>query len=736
MKKGPLLTIALTGFLIGVIVIVFLQVLSGRNINRLMQGNANLLLELRIQKDLRAIEASILGLESDIRGAVIADNATFLGQVDSGIANTTTQVHLLKEALRTPGNEARLLRLDGLVQDKIRFSRQIVQAYNNGGKKAAEAVINTARGMALRDSIIIVLSELDSARQTATGAITRQFEQSGRQARTWGFALALLACMMVVLAFWYIVAQSQQQQKIIHTLNESERKIKDAAQMKEQFMTNMSHEIRTPMNAIIGFTNLLRRTRLDTTQREYVQNIHSAGDNLLALINDILDLSKIEAGMMHMEETRFSVRSLAASVSAMFAEKMAEKKLRYYTDIADDVPDILSGDAIRLTQVLVNLLGNAVKFTARGEIGLLITCRYEQGEKVGLRFTVRDTGIGIPPEKQHSIFERFQQAEAATTRRYGGTGLGLSIVRQLVTIQGGSVAVESKVGKGSSFIVDIDYRIPDISEITSSSVLEDDVAMVPESVQLLIAEDNSMNQQLIRHLMRNWGFGFTIVSNGVEAIEILKRQPFLLVLMDIQMPEMDGYITTTVIRNELKLDIPVIAMTAHAMMGEKEKCLQLGMNDYLSKPIKENELYNIIAHYAQLEARRQDASANAAPVQKQYQFVNLEYLHQLSGNDAGFEREMMQQFCSQAATELAALQAAVATEDFQNIKSIAHSLKSTMGYMGLHERVNPYLSTIEQAAKAASTSSITGPLQAVNHIATETVREVNEIMQESQHQLL
>jgi CHASE3 domain sensor protein len=231
MKKGPLLTIALAVFLIGVIVIVFLQVLSGRNINRLMQGNANLLTELRIQKDLRSIETSILSLESDIRGAVISGNSALIFKADSRIANATGQLRNLKSILRTPGNEARLLRLDQLVNEKIRFSRQIVQAYESGGKEAAEAIINTARGMYLRDSIITVLSELDLARQTATGTITRQSEQSGRQARTWGFALALLACMMVVLAFWYIVAQSQQQQKIIRTLNESERKIKDAVLM-------------------------------------------------------------------------------------------------------------------------------------------------------------------------------------------------------------------------------------------------------------------------------------------------------------------------------------------------------------------------------------------------------------------------------------------------------------------------------------------------------------------------
>lgn len=728
MKKGPFITAALIGFLIGVIVIVFLQVLSGSNITQLIEGNKKLLEELKIQRELRLVETNILSLESDIRGAVISGNDIFLRQVDANISNTARQLKSLGNMLKTPGNAGRLAQLEQLVNSKIQFNRQILNVYQSGGKTAAEALINTAKGQQLRDSIVQVLATLDAARQAETSAITQQFEQSGRQARTWGFALALLACMIVVLAFWYIVRQSQQQQEIIRSLNESERKIKDAAQMKEQFMANMSHEIRTPMNAIIGFTNLLRRTPLEPAQREYVQNIHSAGDNLLALINDILDLSKIEAGMMQLEETRFSIRSLVASVSAMFTEKIQEKGLRFTIQIAEEVPDILSGDAIRLTQVLVNLLGNAVKFTAQGTISLEIAQRYERDDKVGLRLTVRDTGIGIPKSKINTIFDRFQQAEEATTRRYGGTGLGLSIVRQLVELQGGSISVESESGRGSAFMVQLEYRIPDISEVTSASVLTDDVAMVPEKIQLLIAEDNAMNQQLIRHLMRNWGFGFTIVNNGREAIEALKKDSFLLVLMDIQMPEMDGYLTTTVIRNELKLDIPIIAMTAHAMMGEKEKCLMLGMNDYLSKPIKENDLYNIIAHYAQVSARQEGAVQLHNPSGPTLHYVNLEYLRRLSGGDAEFEKEMMLQFCTQIVEELTGLQQALEAREWVHVKNIAHSMKSTMGYMGLNERVHADLTAIEHAAKEGQPQPVAEPLQRVNLIANETINEVNHLL--------
>jgi CheY-like chemotaxis protein/nitrogen-specific signal transduction histidine kinase len=386
---------------------------------------------------------------------------------------------------------------------------------------------------------------------------------------------------------------------MIADLNESRRKIKEASSLKEQFLANMSHEIRTPMNAIIGFTNILKRTNLEAEQRSYVQNIHAAGENLLALINDILDLSKIEAGMIQLEETNFSLRSLIGSIAAMLDEKIKEKKLYLTTEIKETVPDIITGDAVRLTQILVNLLGNALKFTEVGGVKLIVDVVHVDKDKVNLKFNIIDTGIGIAKEKQESIFERFQQAEAETSRRFGGTGLGLSIVKQLVELQGGTLSLESKPGKGSEFIIQMEYKLPDEEKMLSDALAAAEMNTVSlNEVKVLIAEDNPMNQQLIKHLMKNWVIDHTIVNNGAEAVEALKKENFNIVLMDIQMPEMDGYTATTVIRKELKLQIPIIAMTAHAMMGEKEKCLQLGMNDYISKPLKETILYNIIAQYS------------------------------------------------------------------------------------------------------------------------------------------
>jgi CheY-like chemotaxis protein/anti-sigma regulatory factor (Ser/Thr protein kinase) len=283
----------------------------------------------------------------------------------------------------------------------------------------------------------------------------------------------------------------------------------------------------------------------------------------------------------------------------MFDEKIKEKGLYLKTEVSEEVPDILTGDAVRLTQILVNLLSNGIKFTEVGGVQITIGVIKLEQENVKLRIKVIDSGIGIAEEKQDAIFERFQQAEAETTRRYGGTGLGLSIVKQLVELQGGTLTLKSKPGKGSEFIIEIEYKLPDEEKMLSDALAAAEINSVSlNEIRVLIAEDNPMNQQLIKHLMKNWAIDHTIVNNGAEVIEALNKKNFSLILMDIQMPEMDGYTTTSVIRNELHSQIPIIAMTAHAMMGEKEKCIQLGMNDYISKPLKETILYNIIAQYS------------------------------------------------------------------------------------------------------------------------------------------
>lgn len=700
---------------------MFLQVISNYNNTKLIESNKSLLSEMHLRTSLRHFESDILALESNVRGLVINNENSRITECRRQIDSVTGQygeVKTMLDSLLTPTNQKRF---DKLVASKLQFNRQVLDSFERNGKTSAEKVLRSRLGQTLRDSMLLVIAQFDKQREIELAEISELNASAGRQAKTWGRFITGIALAAVVLAFWYVLNQGRQQQKIITLLNESDKRSRELAGMKEQFLANMSHEIRTPMNSILGFTNLLRRTELNQQQKDYVQNIHSAGENLLALVNDILDLSKIEAGMMSVEEVRFSLHTLMQSVGSMFREKIREKGLALHIHIDPAVPDVLQGDAVRLTQILVNLISNAVKFTEQGHIKLEAIQVEERTDGVQLQFMVADTGIGIAPEKQEQIFERFQQAEAETTRRFGGTGLGLAIVRQLVVLLGGNIYVESQPGEGSRFFVSLFYKLPDLDQLFSEAMEAQSEPVPVQELRILIAEDNAMNQHLITHLMKSWVIDFTLVSNGKEAIEALQRQPYSLVLMDLQMPEMDGYKATETIRKRMRLDVPIIAMTAHAMAGEKEKCLQLGMNDYVSKPIKETELYAAIARHAQgLEEKEREDANN--------RLVRLDYLHELSGNDPEFERQIMNQFLVQAPQEIEEMERSFEIGDFDQLRRVAHSLRSTVGYVGLADELNSPLHWIEEQAANDQSAGVAEAIEQVKTGCAQAIDEVRDLL--------
>ena len=698
MKRGWLKYFVLWFFLAGVILIVFLQFVSGVNISRLLQGNNQLLKEVKIQNNLRKLEVDVLSLESDIRGIIISGDTIHLPGINQKIASIEQKMELLKTSFDTGRSSHEVTTLDFLVQEKIDISKKIVAAYEANGRAAGEGVINKNRGREIRDSIMAIVYQLDSVRQTQLKGIVGTIENSGNKANQWGLLLAAIACLACVLTFLYVVNVGRQQQQMIVMLNESEKRLKEASSAKEQFLANMSHEIRTPMNAILGFTHLLQRTKLEPQQEQYVNFIHSSGENLLTLINDILDLSKIEAGMMQLENTPFSLNGLLSSIKVMFSEKAKQKGLSLEVNVDEGIHDTLNGDAVRLTQILINLLANAIKFTEAGFVQLNVHPIKNDAQEVMLQFCVKDSGIGIAPEKRQNIFDRFQQAEAETTRRFGGTGLGLSIVKQLVELKRGTINVISELGKGTEFIVTLSF-VPIFDYDKKSDIIEsiEPIRFLQKSGRILIAEDNRLNQELIRHLMHHWQLDFTLVDNGWEALEQLKKNSFSLVLMDIQMPEMDGYATTKVIRDELHLSIPIIAMTAHAMAGEKEKCLQFGMNEYISKPIKEAELFAMLQQYSTGDMPvEQKVNGNTPGI------VSLSYLQELSMGDKNFEQAIMQQFIAQVPQELDSLKEAITQQDFTAVKSITHGMKSTVAYLGLLDMLQPNLNRLEVEAVAKS----------------------------------
>jgi CheY-like chemotaxis protein len=354
-----------------------------------------------------------------------------------------------------------------------------------------------------------------------------------------------------------------------------------------------------------------------------------------------------------------------------------------------------------LTQILINLIGNAVKFTSKGSVSLTFNNKGIEDGTLYLGLEVRDTGIGIEKEKLNLIFGRFQQADEDVTRKYGGTGLGLSIVKELVELQHGQIRAKSERGEGTTFYLTIPYKIcrePYISH--RSSFMQQSTEPVPlqqdQNVRILIVEDNDVNQTLLRHIFRNWQINFEIAGNGIEALDKLKNGTYDLVLMDIQMPELDGYTTTQQIRNHLKLNIPIIAMTAHAMAGEREKCLSYGMNEYISKPLREEELRKLILQFVSLNTRLPlKSEKESVPLPPTYQYINLTYMKEVSSGNIEYEKEVTIQFIGSVPQQLKALDEAAQSSDSDRLKKIAHNLKTTVSVMGLNEVLERYLSEIE-----------------------------------------
>ncbi len=372
----------------------------------------------------------------------------------------------------------------------------------------------------------------------------------------------------------------------------------EAVKSKQQFLSNMSHEIRTPMNAIIGFTHVVLKTTLDEKQKEYINAIKVSGDALVLIIDDILDLAKVNAGKMTFEQKPFDLSHAISSIIQLFDPKIKEKNVALIKECDGDIPTFLMGDPMRLRQIMLNLISNAIKFTSEGCITVNVCKLKETDSTITIRFDVTDTGIGIPANRLEHIFNDFEQASHETTSSYGGTGLGLAIVKQLVELQGGAIELTSQVGIGSVFSFTLSFDKTD--EIVKQEPAFEKESLI-QNVKVLVAEDTAMNQLLIKIILMDFGFELDIADNGKIAIEKLKQNTYDIVLMDLQMPEMNGFDATKYIREEMRSTIPIIALTADVTAADVERCKTVGMNDYISKPINEKLLYKKMVQYLKKE---------------------------------------------------------------------------------------------------------------------------------------
>jgi signal transduction histidine kinase len=509
--------------------------------------------------------------------------------------------------------------------------------------------------------------------------------------------------------------------------NEDLKKAKEQAEAatktKEQFLSTMSHEIRTPLNAIIGMTHLLKNDSLEGEMAENIEILEFSAQNLLSLINSVLDISKMEAGKMAFEQAEFNLPVLIQNTVEIFKARAEEQNIILRSNIDKDIPKSLLGDSTRLSQILNNLIGNAIKFTDEGTVTVTVRLLHHKTEKVELLFAVSDTGIGIASEKINSIFDDFSQAAEDTSRKYGGTGLGLAITKQLVELQGGTINVMSTIMVGSTFSFQLGFKIGKVQAITANLPDATNIKNL-KGVNILIVEDNKVNQILVRKFLSNWGASYQIAENGQIAVDLFKKNNFDVVLMDLQMPVMDGYESARQMRlleQDSNKFTPIIALTASTLLNERERIVQVGMNDFLSKPFNPDELYQKIAQHSYTQLQKQVPEEGKIKGD-----LNYSYFKNLAGADKEFYTELLE--LSEAdLIEFNRILLSTHLPDYETqLALVHHKIRATLRLLEVKElelRINQLRRMLSQGSQI---TEVTDRIQIIRKSIETAISEIKE----------
>ncbi|OJJ16424.1 hypothetical protein BKI52_34625 [marine bacterium AO1-C] len=509
-------------------------------------------------------------------------------------------------------------------------------------------------------------------------------------------------------------------------LIKARQKAEESSHAKERFLANMSHEIRTPLNAIMGMQRLLEKTTLTDKQNKYLNAIGVSADNLLVIINDILDISKIEAGKLELEHVAFDLPKMIRHLVFTLNYKAEEKGIGLFAEIDPAMHAFVAGDSVRLNQILLNLVNNAIKFTEVGNVRVIAKVTEQDETSQSIHFQVIDTGKGIKKENLEAIFESFNQEDASITRKYGGTGLGLTIGKQLVELFGGTLKVESEFGVGTTFAFSITFDKGSPEELVPDYQANKDYTQSLFEKRVLLAEDNQMNQFLATTILEEWGVVVDVAENGKEALEKFREGKYDLILMDMQMPVMDGVETTKVIRQKLASSIPIIALTANAIKGDRQRCLEAGMNDYLTKPFAQNDLLEKILTNLKDLPMKAALAPQESIVKQATTTYNLQKLEKMMGGNKEHVRQMVNMFVEETPALIDDMRQAQAAADIIALGKLAHKVKSSLDILDL-QRLAKIARQIEQIARNNEDNS------KIDALVDEFVLEIQEVLKHIQN---
>lgn len=704
------------------ITIAIAQVITQKSFSDLQKGNKQATTTFKVNNRLQ----EMVNLAFELENKIITNKNIESFSLRTGIKDSLTRLgyntDVLKKLWADTIQLSSLNKLVKFVDIQVELSFGVISAVEKKNYQLQQLLSDSLKNRHLGDSIYAEAIFFQKGLEQNLGATLEQNNKAASQLSLLNRLLALLALLSVLVLATIIIRRQVKQLSLIKDLEVARKIALQSAEAKDQFLANMSHEIRTPLNAIKGFGRILAKTPLTDDQQKYASIISTASENLLNIVNDILDFSKIETGNLLLKKKVFQLGQIVTEVEMMFTPLAQEKELGLIFSVESSIPGSIKGDPERLRQILVNLLSNAIKFTNEGHVKLEVVLKEVKGNLVKVKFDVTDTGVGIPPEKINVIFERFEQLDYSFTRQQGGTGLGLAITKKLVEAMGGKINVLSEVAKGSRFTVEIEFE-----KINENALGKEKFVPVYEienvslnKMQVLVAEDNKMNQLLVNSILEKYEVDTEIAENGEEAIEMVLAKKYDLVLMDVQMPKADGITATKKIREKMGDEIPIVAMTAHVLEGEREKCIDAGMNDYITKPLDEDELVIILKRFYSIKKVSNPADGS---VLLEVPWLNNSFLKSICNNDDKKIKAILKELQKEIPNEVMALKETLKKNDISLLKRTCHHLKSTLSPLAVNS--DPVIALEQFHSMLVEKSTDDQYIKAGNQLI-ETLNIVNE----------